>query len=56
MVFFLQGVLEELVHLGDAAGDAEVDGSVADLNDESANDVGVDLKPDELVMAATRPL
>jgi hypothetical protein len=39
----LQRVGEELVHLGDAGGDAEVDGSVTDLNDESANDVGVDL-------------
>jgi hypothetical protein len=40
----LQGVRQELVHLGDAGGDAEVDGSVADLDDETANNVGVDLK------------
>lgn len=40
---FLQGVRQELVHLGDAGGDAQVDGSVTDLDDESADDVGVDL-------------
>jgi hypothetical protein len=39
----LQRVGEELVHLGDAGGDAEVDGAVANLDDESADDVGVDL-------------
>lgn len=39
----LQGVGEELVHLGDAGGNAEVDGSVANLNDETTNDLGVDL-------------
>jgi hypothetical protein len=39
----LQVVSEELVHLGDAGGDAEVNGSVADLDDESADDLGVDL-------------
>lgn len=42
----LQGVGQELVHLGDAGGDAEVNGSVANLDDESANDVGVDLDVD----------
>lgn len=40
----LQVVSKELVHLADAGGDAEVNGSVADLDDESTNDVGVDLK------------
>jgi hypothetical protein len=39
----LQSVREELVHLGDAGRDAEVDGSVANLDDESTNNVGVDL-------------
>lgn len=39
----LQRVSKELVHLGDAARDAEVDGAVADLDDEAADDVGVDL-------------
>lgn len=42
-VVVLQGVGQELVHLGDASRDAEVDGSVSDLDDESANNVGVDL-------------
>lgn len=42
-VFFLQSIRQELVHLGDAGGDAEVDGSVADLDDETADDVRVDL-------------
>lgn len=40
----LQVVSEELVHLADAGRDAEVNGSVADLDDESTNDVGVDLE------------
>lgn len=40
----LQVVSKELVHLADASGDAEVDGSVADLDNESTNDVGVDLE------------
>lgn len=40
----LQVVSKELVHLADAGGDAEVNGSVADLDDESTNDVGVDLE------------
>jgi hypothetical protein len=39
----LQSVVEELVHLGDASGDAEVNGTVTDLNNESTNNVGVDL-------------
>lgn len=39
----LQVVSEELVHLGDAGGDAEVDGSVADLDNETTDNLGVDL-------------
>lgn len=39
----LQGVGQELVHLGDLGGDREVDGPVSDLNDQAANDIGVDL-------------
>ena len=39
----LQGVGEQLVHLGKLGGDAEVDCPVANLDDEAANDVGVDL-------------
>lgn len=40
----LQGVGQELVHLGETGRDAEVDGSVADLDDEPADDVRVDLE------------
>jgi hypothetical protein len=39
----LQGVGQELVHLGHLGGNAEVDRSVTNLDDQSANDVGVDL-------------
>lgn len=39
----LQSVSEELVHLGDLGRDGEVDGPVANLNDESSNDLRVDL-------------
>ncbi len=41
--FFLQGIGEELVQLGDAGRDAQVDGPVADLDDEAAIDGGIDL-------------
>lgn len=40
---YLQGVLEELVHLGDLGGNAEVNGAVTDLDDEASLDLGVDL-------------
>ena len=39
----LQGLRQELVHLGNSAGDAQVDSSFADLDDEAADDVGVNL-------------
>lgn len=39
----LQAVVQELVHLGDAGGDGEIDGTVTDLDDESTDNVGVDL-------------
>ena len=39
----LQSVLEELVELGDLGRDAEVNGPVADFDDQAALDVGVDL-------------
>lgn len=39
----LQGVGKELVHLGDLGGDGEVDGPVANLNDEASENLGVDL-------------
>lgn len=40
----LQGVGQELVHLGDLSGDGEVDGSVANLNNQSTQNLGVDLR------------
>jgi hypothetical protein len=39
----LQSVGKELVHLGHLGGDAEVDCPVTDLDDEPADNVGVDL-------------
>ena len=39
----LQGIGKEFVHLCDAGGDAEVNCAVADLDNEAAEDVGVDL-------------
>ena len=41
---YLQRVLEELVHLGDLGRDGKVDGTVADLNNETTTDLGVDLR------------
>lgn len=40
---YLQSILEQLVHLGHLGRDGQVDGAVANLNDESATDLGVDL-------------
>ena len=42
-MLYLQSVLEELVHLCHLGGDGEVDGAVADLNNESTTDLRVDL-------------
>lgn len=42
-ILHLQSIGQKLVHLGDLGGDAEVDGAVTDLDDEAANQVGVDL-------------
>lgn len=39
----LQSVRQGLVEFGNLGGDAEVDGPVTDFDDESAEDVGVDL-------------
>lgn len=47
----LQAVRKELVHLGDARGDAEVNGTVADLDDESTDNVRVDLVGDLELLA-----
>jgi hypothetical protein len=43
VVEYLQSVSEELVHLGDLGCDTEVDGAVANLDNESTTDLGVDL-------------
>jgi hypothetical protein len=43
VVEYLQSVSEELVHLGDLGCDTEVDGAVANLDDKSTTDLGVDL-------------
>ena len=50
-MLYLQSVLEELVHLGHLGGDRQVDGAVADLNDESTLDLGVDLGGDLELLA-----
>lgn len=39
----LQAVRQKLVHLGDASRDGEIDGAVANLDDESTNNVRVNL-------------
>jgi hypothetical protein len=44
VVKYLQSVSEELVHLGDLGGNAEVNGAVTNLDDKSTTDVGVDLR------------
>jgi hypothetical protein len=48
---YLQAVLEQLVHLGHLGGDGEVDGAVADLDDETAADIRVDLGHDLELLA-----
>ena len=40
---YLQSIGKDLVHLGNASRDGEIDGAVTDLDDEAALDVGVDL-------------
>lgn len=42
-VLYLQSILEQLVHLGHLGRDRQVDGAVANLDNESAADLGVDL-------------
>jgi hypothetical protein len=49
----LQSIVKELVHLGDARGDAQVNGAVANLDDQAANDVRVDLVGDLELLALT---
>lgn len=43
-ILHLQSIGKSLVHLGDLGGDAKVDGAVTDLNNESTNKVGVNLR------------
>lgn len=43
-ILHLQSIGQSLVHLGDLGRDTEVDGAVANLDDEAANQVGIDLK------------
>lgn len=43
LFYNLQSIGKGLVELGDLGRDAEVDGAVTDLQDEAADDVGVDL-------------
>jgi hypothetical protein len=43
VILHLQGISQSLVHLGDLGGNAEINGAVTDLDDESTNEVGVDL-------------
>lgn len=39
----LQGVAQELVHLGNLGRDGQIDGAVANLNNKSSNNLRVDL-------------
>lgn len=48
---YLQSISQDLVHLGDAGGDGEIDGAVADLNDEASLDIRVDLVGDLELLA-----
>jgi hypothetical protein len=48
---YLQSVLEQLVHLGHLARDGQVDGAVANLDNEAALDLGVDLGNDLELLA-----
>lgn len=41
---YLQSILEELVHPGHLGRNAEVDGTLTDLDDETTPDVWVDLE------------
>jgi hypothetical protein len=55
-LIILQGVVEELVHLGDLGGHGQVDGAVANLDDETAEDVWVDLVCNLQLLALTNVL
>lgn len=47
----LQGIGEGLVELGDLGRHAQVDGAVTDLNDQTADQLGVDLGDDLELLA-----
>jgi hypothetical protein len=40
-LLYLQSILEQLVHAGHLGGDGEIDGAVADFDNETATDVRV---------------
>jgi|TARA_R110002003_G_scaffold41_12_gene2930 hypothetical protein len=42
-LLYLQSIFEELVHLGHLGRDGQIDGAVADLDNESSADLWVDL-------------
>jgi hypothetical protein len=42
-ILHLQSIGQSLVHLGDLGGNAQVDGAATDVNDESTDEVGVNL-------------
>jgi hypothetical protein len=42
-LLYLQSILEQLVHLGHFSRDGQVDGAVANLDNESTADLGIDL-------------
>lgn len=48
---YLQSISKDLVHLGDAGGDGEIDGAVADLDNEASLDIRVDLVGDLELLA-----
>lgn len=43
-LFVLHGIGEHLVHLGDLAGHAQIDGAFADFDHETAEDIWVDMR------------
>ena len=43
-ITYLQSLLQQLIHARHPGGNAEVDGPVADFDDQAAADIGVDLQ------------
>jgi hypothetical protein len=50
-MLYLQSILEQLVHLGHLGRDGQVDGAVANLDDQAAADLRVDLGHDLELLA-----